>query len=207
METPGFFFRTITRISRLPGHSAKRRTGCPYWPLHWSGTPDLRCRVSNPGVIIPWDTIRTECVDRGHLVRVERDGTGYRISLTHYSDELSRRAGHVHIGQFVQAAQAGRAVRARFTPSGPPSTVRKVWWACCRGYMEKRRKTPRAGRSGAQSIRCPRTSFKRCSWTFACRAGLLQGSHSNAHRRSSRLVVAAYLSNCSTSGVRPLRTA
>ena len=59
--------------------------------LEW--TPDLRFRVSNPRVIIPWDTIRTECVDRGHLVCVDRDGTGYRVSLTRYSDELSRKAG------------------------------------------------------------------------------------------------------------------
>lgn len=59
--------------------------------LEW--TPDLRFRVSNPRVNIPWDTIRTECVDWGHLVRVDRDGTGYRVSLTRYSDELSSRAG------------------------------------------------------------------------------------------------------------------
>ena len=57
--------------------------------LEW--TPDLRYRVSNPRVIIPWDTIRTECVDRGHLVRVERDGTGYRVSLTRHLSELSRK--------------------------------------------------------------------------------------------------------------------
>lgn len=59
--------------------------------LEW--TPDLRFRVSNPRVIIPWDTIRTECVDRGHLVRVEREETGYRVSLSRYSDELSRKTG------------------------------------------------------------------------------------------------------------------
>lgn len=59
--------------------------------LEW--TPDLRFRVSNPRVIIPWDVIRKECVDRGHLVCVEVHGTGYRVSLTRYSDELSRRAG------------------------------------------------------------------------------------------------------------------
>lgn len=59
--------------------------------LEWR--PDLRFRVSNPRVIIPWDTIRAECVDRGHLVRVEREGTGYRVSLTRYSDELSRQTG------------------------------------------------------------------------------------------------------------------
>ena len=64
--------------------------------LEW--TPDLRYRVSNPHVIIPWDTIRKECVDRGHLVRVERngtgyrDGTGYKVSLTRYLGELSREA-------------------------------------------------------------------------------------------------------------------
>ncbi|MYA77714.1 MAG: DNA/RNA nuclease SfsA, partial [Gemmatimonadetes bacterium] len=40
--------------------------------LEW--TPDLCYRVSNPRIIIPWDTIRTECVDRGHLVCVDRDG-------------------------------------------------------------------------------------------------------------------------------------
>ncbi|MXX03043.1 MAG: DNA/RNA nuclease SfsA [Gemmatimonadetes bacterium] len=57
--------------------------------LEW--TPDLRFRVSNPRVIIPWDTIRTECVDCGHLVCVARGGTGYRITLTRYSDELSRK--------------------------------------------------------------------------------------------------------------------
>lgn len=77
--------------------------------LEW--TPDLCYRVSNPGVIIPWDTIRTECVDRGHLVRVERDGTGYRISLTHYSDELSRRAG-TRAYRAVRAGRTGRAGRA-----------------------------------------------------------------------------------------------
>lgn len=59
--------------------------------LEW--TPDLRYRVSNPQVIIPWDTIRIECVDRGHLVYVARDGTEYRVSLTRYSDELSGKAG------------------------------------------------------------------------------------------------------------------
>ena len=70
--------------------------------LEW--TPDLRFRVSNPRIIIPWDTIRTECVDRGHLVCVDRDGTGYRVTLTRYSDELSRRAGK-------GAGRAGRAGR------------------------------------------------------------------------------------------------
>ena len=59
--------------------------------LEW--TPDLRFRVSNPRVVIPWATVRTECVDRGHLVCVARDGIGYRVSLTRYSDELSRKAG------------------------------------------------------------------------------------------------------------------
>ncbi len=59
--------------------------------LEW--TPDLRFRVSNPRVIIPWATIRTECVDRGHLVCVERDGRGCRVSLTRYVGELSRKAG------------------------------------------------------------------------------------------------------------------
>ena len=59
--------------------------------LEW--TPALRFRVSNPRVVIPWATIRTECVDRGHLVYVARDGTGYRVSLTRFMGELSRRAG------------------------------------------------------------------------------------------------------------------
>ncbi|MDE2729505.1 MAG: DNA/RNA nuclease SfsA [Gemmatimonadota bacterium] len=71
--------------------------------LEW--TPDLCYRVSNPRIIIPWDTIRTECVDRGHLVCVDRDGAGYRVSLTRYSDELSRRAG-------ARAGRAGRTDRA-----------------------------------------------------------------------------------------------
>lgn len=59
--------------------------------LEW--TPDLRYRVSNPRVMVPWDAVRTECVDRGHLVCVERDGTGYRVSLTRHSGELSRKTG------------------------------------------------------------------------------------------------------------------
>ncbi len=57
--------------------------------LEW--TPDLRYRVLNPRVTIPWDVIRRECVDRGHLVQVERDGTGYRVSLTRYLIELSKK--------------------------------------------------------------------------------------------------------------------
>jgi len=83
--------------------------------LEW--TPDLRYRVANPRVVIPWDTIRTECVDRGHLVRVDRDGTGYRVSLTRYSDELSRRAGARagrvgRVGRTNRAGLADRTVRA-----------------------------------------------------------------------------------------------
>ncbi|MCY3714799.1 MAG: DNA/RNA nuclease SfsA [Gemmatimonadetes bacterium] len=77
--------------------------------LEW--TPELRFRVSNPRVIIPWDTIRTECVDRGHLVRVDRDGTGYRVSLTRYSDELSRRAGTRLEGTRLVGTRMGRAGR------------------------------------------------------------------------------------------------
>ena len=58
--------------------------------LEW--TRDLRYRISNPQVTVPWDTIRGECVDRGHLLRVERDGEGYSVSLTGYAVELSQRA-------------------------------------------------------------------------------------------------------------------
>lgn len=80
--------------------------------LEW--TPDLRFRVSNPRVVIPWDTIRTECVDRGHLVRVDYDGTGYRVLLTRYSDELSRRAGARagRVGSVGRTFRAGRAGHA-----------------------------------------------------------------------------------------------
>ena len=66
--------------------------------LEW--TPDLRYRVLNQWVTIPWDVIRRECVDRGYLVQVERDGTGYRLSLTRYLIELSKktrkRSGEVY---------------------------------------------------------------------------------------------------------------
>ncbi|MXY98267.1 MAG: DNA/RNA nuclease SfsA [Gemmatimonadetes bacterium] len=74
--------------------------------LEW--TPDLRYRVLNPRVIVPWNTIRTECVDRGHLVCVECDGTGYRVTLTRYSGELSRMVG-------TRAARAGRAAHTART--------------------------------------------------------------------------------------------
>ncbi len=59
--------------------------------LEW--TRDLRYRISNPQVTIPWDTIRGECVDRGHLLRVERDGEDYSVLLTGYAVELSQMAG------------------------------------------------------------------------------------------------------------------
>ena len=58
--------------------------------LEW--TEDLRYRISVPEVTIPWPTIRRECVDRGHLLIVGRDGAGYRVSLTGYEDDLSRKA-------------------------------------------------------------------------------------------------------------------
>ena len=75
--------------NRLPIHAAA---------LEW--TEDLRYRISNPKVAIPWDTIRGECVDRGHLLRVERHGTGYQVSLSTYRSGLSemirRSAGTVY---------------------------------------------------------------------------------------------------------------
>ncbi|MXY98470.1 MAG: DNA/RNA nuclease SfsA [Gemmatimonadetes bacterium] len=74
--------------------------------LEW--TLDLRFRVSNPRLVIPWDVIRKECVDRGHLVCVARGGTGYRVSLTRYSCELTRKTG-------TRAAHAGRAAHAART--------------------------------------------------------------------------------------------
>ena len=140
--------------------------------LEW--TPDLRFRVSNPRVIIPWDTVRTECVDRGHLVCVARDGTGYRVSLTRYSDELSRKAGK---GAATGASTgAGTGIGTGPTGSGIPRPVfhrriRRVWRACFQGFMETRQKTPTAGRSGVQPTRYLRPSFKKRSWTSACRAG------------------------------------
>ena len=57
--------------------------------LEW--TRNLRYRISNPQVTVPWDTIRGECVDRGHLLCVERDGEGYSVSLTGYTVGLSQR--------------------------------------------------------------------------------------------------------------------
>ncbi len=58
--------------------------------LEW--TRDLRYRISDAHVTIPWESIREECVDRGHLIRVEYDGAGYRVSLTRYVIELSQQA-------------------------------------------------------------------------------------------------------------------
>lgn len=57
--------------------------------LEW--TRDLRYRISNPQVKIPWETIRGECVDRGHLLQVECHGTGYRVSLSAYQNGLSEK--------------------------------------------------------------------------------------------------------------------
>ncbi|MCY3773737.1 MAG: DNA/RNA nuclease SfsA [Gemmatimonadetes bacterium] len=59
--------------------------------IEW--TEDLRYRIACPEVAIPWDAIRRECVDRGHLLIVERDGAGYRVSLTRYEHDLSKKAG------------------------------------------------------------------------------------------------------------------
>ena len=53
---------------------------------------DLRYRIASAEVTIPWDTIRKECVDRGHLLIVERNEAGYRVSVTGYVDDLSRKA-------------------------------------------------------------------------------------------------------------------
>ncbi len=77
--------------------------------LEWAS--DLSYRVSNTHVIIPWDTINTECVDRGHLVRVDRDEKGYRVSLTRYSCELSRKTG-TRAAHATRAGHAGRPGRA-----------------------------------------------------------------------------------------------
>ncbi|MXW05144.1 MAG: DNA/RNA nuclease SfsA [Gemmatimonadetes bacterium] len=76
--------------------------------LEW--TSDLRFRVSNPRLVIPWDVIRKECVDRGHLVCVARGGTGYRVSLTRYMGELSRMAG-MRAAHATRAGHAGRPGR------------------------------------------------------------------------------------------------
>ena len=81
--------------------------------LEW--TPDLRYRVSNPRVNIPWETIRKECVDRGHLVCVDCIGTEYRVSLTRYSgklSELSRKTGTLAGKAGTRTGRAGRAGRA-----------------------------------------------------------------------------------------------
>lgn len=83
--------------------------------LEW--TPDLRYRVTNPRVTIPWETIDSECVDRGHLVCVDHDGTEYRVSLTHHSGELSRKTG-------TRAGQAGTRTRTRTGRTGAVFPVR-----------------------------------------------------------------------------------
>lgn len=59
--------------------------------IEW--TEDLRYRIACPDVAIPWDAIRRECVNQGHLLIVERDGAGYRVSLTGYEHGLSKKAG------------------------------------------------------------------------------------------------------------------
>ena len=59
--------------------------------LEW--TEDLRYRVAFAEVAVPWATIRRECVDRGHLLIVGRDEGAYRIYLTKYASDLSRKAG------------------------------------------------------------------------------------------------------------------
>ncbi len=56
--------------------------------LEWA--EDLRYRIAVPEMTISWATIRRECVDRGHLLIVERDEAGYRVSLTEYENDLSR---------------------------------------------------------------------------------------------------------------------
>ena len=58
--------------------------------IEW--TEDLRYRIACPEVAIPWDKIRRECVDRGHLLIVGRDGSDYRVSLTGYEHDLSQKA-------------------------------------------------------------------------------------------------------------------
>lgn len=65
----------------------------PVYAVSIEWTEDLRYRVACPEVAIPWDTIRRECGDRGHLVIVERDGPGYRVTLTGYGHDLSRKTG------------------------------------------------------------------------------------------------------------------
>ncbi len=66
--------------------------------LEWKG--DLRYRVANQRVTIPWATIRGECVDSGHLLRVARRGSGYRVTLSSYQEGLSnnirRSAGTIY---------------------------------------------------------------------------------------------------------------
>lgn len=65
----------------------------PVYAVALDWTEDLSYRISNPEVKIPWDTFRGECVDRGHLLIVGRDEAGYRVSLTGYESDLSRKAG------------------------------------------------------------------------------------------------------------------
>lgn len=67
--------------NKLPVHAVS---------IEW--TRDLRYRIALAEVRIPWDVIRRECVDRGHLLIVGRDRAGYRISLTGYENDLSRKA-------------------------------------------------------------------------------------------------------------------
>ena len=67
--------------NKLPVHAVS---------IEW--TEDLRYRIACPEVAIPWDAIRKECVDRGHLLIVGRDGAGHCISLTGYVSDLSQKA-------------------------------------------------------------------------------------------------------------------
>lgn len=64
----------------------------PVYAVSIEWAEDLRYRITYPEVAIPWDTIRRECVDRGHLLIVGRDGAGYRVSLTRYENDLSQKA-------------------------------------------------------------------------------------------------------------------
>lgn len=67
----------------------------PVYAVALDWTEDLSYRISNPEVTIPWTTIRRECVDRGHLLVVGRDGAGYGVSLTGYENDLSRKAARM----------------------------------------------------------------------------------------------------------------
>lgn len=129
--------------------------------LEW--TPDLRYRVSNPRAVIPWDTIRTECVDRGHLVCVERDGTGYRVSLTRYTGELSRMAG-------MLAEKAGTGTSTRTVRTGRAGRVGRVGRAGRAGAVFPLRSSVDVseGMAGVLSGLYGKASEDADGWTFRC---------------------------------------